>query len=59
MPSSRMAVSFSIIGSRSLRFSYSKYSDPRMLSCGGVAAAGGEDKGTWSSEFFRIDSTLL
>ena len=36
-----------------------KYSDPRMLSCGGVAAGGGADRGTWSSEFLRIDSTLL
>jgi hypothetical protein len=41
--------------------SYSKYSDPRMLSCGGVEDGGGNDgaSGTWSSEFFKIDSTLL
>src|SRR5258708_1661973 len=38
---------------------YSKNSEPRMLSCGGVMARGGDDGGTWSSEFFRIDSTLL
>jgi hypothetical protein len=35
-----------------------------MLSCGGVEDGGGEDggtpsRGTWSSEFFKIDSTLL
>ena len=40
-------------------FSYSKYSEPRMLSCGGVEAGGGEDGGTWSSEFLRMDSALL
>jgi hypothetical protein len=30
-----------------------------MLSCGGVEDGGGEVGGTWSSEFFKIDSTLL
>jgi hypothetical protein len=52
-------VSFSIIGSCSMWVPYSKYSEPRMLSCGGVMAGGGDDGGTWSSEFFRIDPTLL
>jgi hypothetical protein len=30
-----------------------------MLSCGGVEVGGGEGGGTWSSEFFKMDSTLL
>jgi hypothetical protein len=30
-----------------------------MLSCGGVEVGGGEDGGTWSREFFKMDSTLL
>ena len=60
-----MAVSFSIIGSCSIVFSrgrsYSKYSAPRMLSCGGVvgwddAGDGGDETGSWSSEFFRMSA---
>jgi hypothetical protein len=47
-----MATSFSIIGSCSMWLSYSKYSEPRMLSCGGMGDGGGNDgaRGTWSSE---------
>jgi hypothetical protein len=30
-----------------------------MLSCAGVEEGGGNEGGTWSSEFFKIDSTLL
>jgi hypothetical protein len=30
-----------------------------MLSCGGVDAGGGDDTGVRSSEFFKMDSTLL
>ena len=59
MPSNRIAVSFSIIGSCSMGSPHSKYSEPRMLSCGGVGVGGGEDGGTRSSEFFKMDSTLL
>jgi hypothetical protein len=39
--------------------SYLKYSEPRILSWGGVEAGGGEAGGAWSSEFRKIDSTLL
>ena len=55
-----MASSFSIIGCLSIAVSpQSKYSAPRMLSCGGGGDdGGGSTGGTASSEFFRIDFTL-